>query len=262
MSKSGLVGLAIAIPLLLAAGRPAEALTEYRVQVQTSIGSGTGVEIVQAAGALNETEVSLFQTNLGGSATSEAFSSLSTTGYVPTLRVRPTNAGTRAQAVAWGVQGYTNTSGADFSTTLSMNLTADVTGGNDLEARIYLFVEEDFEFSFDPGTMLFECSCSLFPGFDFRDFELLYGNLTGAVDETRSFDLTLAPGESFYVWARLLGTADAPGQVDAWSTLTASFSDTSGLTPAATAVPEPALAALLASGLLLALRAGRPGDGR
>lgn len=251
---------AISWILVLAWAGPAAALTEYRVQVQTSVGSGTGVDIEQQVGGLNDTQVSNVQTNLSGTAVAEAFSSLSTTGYVPTLRVRSTNTGTRAQAVAWGVQGYTNETGAPFSSTLILDLTASITGPNDLDARIFMFQEESFSFSFDPGTMLFECDCTLWPGFDYTDFQLLYGTANPSIDETRTFDFTLQPGESFYIWAQLLATSNSAGVVDAFSTLTASFSDTSGLTPAATAVPEAGRLGLVALALVAAAL-GRRGPG-
>jgi hypothetical protein len=130
------------------------------------------------------------------------------------------------------------------------------TGGNDIEARMYLFQDENFQYRSDPGTILFESSSQLFPGFESfannagpTGFDVLLGNVTGPVDETRQFDFTVDPGDSFYVWARLLATADNPGEVDAFSTLTASFTNTQGLQPAAV-VPEPATAWLSVGGML------------
>jgi hypothetical protein len=157
------------------------------------------------------------------------------------LRARAVANPTRAQAVAWAVQGYTNTSAAPLTTTLLLSLTADVTGGNDLEARMYLFQDEGFEYAFDPGTILFETSSQLWPGFEPLannagpdGFDVLFGNISGAVDESRSFEFTVDAGDSFYIWARLVATADNPGEVDASGTLTASFTNTAGLQPAAT----------------------------
>ena len=74
------------------------------------------------------------------------------------------------------------------------------------------------------------------------------------MDETPQFDFTVAAGNSFCVWDRLVGTADQIGEVDAFSTRTASFTNTVGRTPAA--VPGPAIGRLLANADL-ALRARR-----
>ena len=248
------LGVWLAAWALLGLGAPsAHALTEWRTQVQVSVGSGTGTQFA-FDGGLNE--ASAFQTlsTPSGSGMSQASASLNQNGYVPTLRVLAVDDGTRAQAVAWGVQGYTNVSGAPLSTTLVLHLTADIAGSNDLEARVYLFQEEDFEFAFDPGTIRFETTSQLWPGFDAyannagpTGFDVLFGNSPGHKDETRTFDFTVDPGDSFYVWARLVGTADQLGEVDAYSTLTASLTNIVGLAPAS--VPEPGAAGLLVSGL-------------
>ena len=231
----------------------AASLTEWRTQVQGSVNLFPNIEFA-FDGGLNEPFASQTLSNSSGTAISESSSSLSANGFIPTLRAKAaiTSGLTHAQAVAWGVQGYTNTSGSPLNTSLILNFTADITGGNDVEARIYLFQDEDFEFSQDPGTILFESSSKLWPGFDaFANnlgadgFDIQFKNHTGQIDETRSFDFTVDPGDSFYVWARLVATADNIGVADASSTLTASFSNIEGLTPAATStliVPLPAAA--------------------
>lgn len=249
--------------LLLMLSTPASALSEWRTQVQVSVGSGTGTQFA-FDGGLNAPSASQSLSSLTGSGVGEATASLSPDGYIPTLRVRATNTGTRAQAVAWGVQGYTNTTGAPLSTSLIMHLTATITGSNDLTASVYLFQDESFEFAILPGTILFESSSQLWPGFDdFANnlgptgFDVQVNNTAGPVDETRQFDFTVDPGDSFYVWTWMVGTADVAGQVDAFHTLTASFTNTAGLTPAA--VPAPAIPWLLGWGAAaLALSARRP----
>lgn len=244
--------------LLLLTSGPAPAalaLSEWRTEVQVTVGSGTGTQFA-FDGGLNQ--ASSFQeiSTLGGSGMSEAAASLGTTGFVPTLQVRAIDAGTDAQAVAWGVQGYTNASASPLSTTFVMSLTGDITGANDLFASLYLFQDEGFEYFRDPGTVLFESSSQLWPGFeDFANnlgptgFDISVANTAGPVDQTRSFDFTVDPGDSFYVYGRVVANADQLGEVDAFGSLTASFSDTMGLVPAAV-VPEPGTAALLAPGLL------------
>lgn len=231
------------------------ALNDWRTQVQVTNGSGNDT-VFDFDGGLNVPSSYQLMTTPPDSALAEAASTLSAGGYVPKLQTRAVANPTRAQAVAWGVQGYTNTSASPLATSLVLNLTADVTGTNDLDARVYLFEDENFEFAFDNGTILFESSSQLWPGFeDYANnlgpdgFDIDLHNFTGAVDEARQFDFTVDPGDSFYVWARLVATADTPGEVDAFSTLTASLTNTEGLQPAS--VPEPSTLALMCIALAL-----------
>jgi hypothetical protein len=250
----------LALLCLLAAPRSADAaLSEWRTQVQVSAGSGVGTQF-DFDGGLNAPASSV--TLATPFSLSMAASTLNAGGYVPTLQTLASHDGTRAQAIAWGVQGYTNTTSDPLDTSLVVGLSAALTGGNDLQARVYLFEDEEFQFYTDPGTILFESTSRLWPGFESLannpgpdGFDILRNNFSGTVDETRSFDFTVAPGDSFYVWAFLLSTADNPGEADAFSTLTASLSDPQGFTPAA--VPEPGAASLLLLGAALALRRSR-----
>ncbi|MHC4993988.1 MAG: hypothetical protein ACYTGQ_02945 [Planctomycetota bacterium] len=228
------------------------------MQTQVSYGSNVGTQILQHGG-LNFTSSSLTINEPFGDSRADAFATLSDSGFIPTLRANAVSDGTHAQASAWGVQGYTNTSAEPLDTTLMLNLTADITGANDLDARIYLFEDDNFQFSFDSGTILFESPSQLWPGFVSNSFTVLLGNHTGAVEETRAFPFTVAPGDGFYIWAQLLATADNPGQVDAFNTLTASFTNTVGLAPAATsfAIPEPTSLAFLGLAMMRLFRRDR-----
>lgn len=251
---SGIAVLIGGVHVQRAASAP---LDQWRTQVQVSVG-GNGLPLQFAFdGGLNQSPS--YTTLVTSGAAPQASAALAEDGYIPTLRVKAKASPTRSQAVAWGVQGYTNTSAAPLSTSLVLNLTADVTGSNYLEARVYLFQDENFEFSIDSGTILFESSSELWPGFeDYANnagpggFDVLLPNANGPVNETRTFDFTVDPGDSFYVWARLLGTADNPGVVDAFSTLTASLTNTDGLVPAA--APEPGAALLLMLGAACLVR--------
>jgi len=225
-------------------------LDAWRTQVQVSVGQSPGLQFA-FDGGLNEP--SSFVTLVTSGAAPQASSSLDGAGFIPTLRVKADASPTRSQAVAWGVQGYTNTSGQPLDTGLVLNLSANISGSNDLSARIYLFEDENFQFSFDSGTILFESTSQLWPGFEsFANnpgpggFDVLIGNHNGSVTETRQFDFTVPAGDSFYVWAQLIGTADNIGIVDAYGTLTASLTNTNGIVPAA--VPEPGTALLLLMG--------------
>lgn len=241
-----------ALLMALHGQRAVAQLNYWRSQVQVSVG-GNGLPL-QFAFDGGPRKSSAFTTLPTSGASPQASSALSANGYIPTLRIKADASPTRSQAVSWGVQGYTNMSGSPLDTSLILNLTADVTGSNYLEARVYLFQDEDFDDANDSGTILFESSSQLWPGFepyannaDPNGFDVLLGNYTGAVSETRQFDFTVPAGDSFYVWARLLGTANNPGVVDAYSTLTASLTNTEGLIPAI--VPEPGTLILLLAGV-------------
>lgn len=220
-------------------------------EVQVSTGTSGSLQFAFDGGLNEDSAQQTLDRN--GSALSEASSMLDANGYVPTLRTRATASPTRAQAVAWGVQGYRNDTGGTIDTTLSLDLSANVSGSNDIDARVYLFKSAGFEFYKDSGTMLFESSSQLWDGFEpFANnlgpdgFDIDINDFTGSIDEQRTFDFSIDPGESFYVWARLLSTANNPGVVDAYSTLTASLSNTQGLTPAL--VPEPSTFLLILVG--------------
>ena len=217
------------------------------------MGQDTGLQF-EFDGGLNEP--SSFVTLVTSGASPQASSSLDADGYIPTLRVKADASPTRSQAVAWGVQGYTNASGGPLDTGLVLNLSADISGSNNLSARVYLFEDDNFQYSFDSGTILFESTSQLWPGFESfannagpEGFDVLISNHDGPVTETRQFDFTVPAGDSFYVWAQLIGTANNAGVVDAFSTLTASLTNTNGIVPAA--IPEPSTLLLLAMGGLL-----------
>lgn len=238
------ISLLVGFALSLAPSTEA-AVDMYRTEVQVSAGSFPNLQFA-FDGDLNATSAS--QSLAISGALSEASSELNAAGYVPTLRTRATNSGAHSQAVAWGVQGFTNTTGSALTTSLFMDFSATVTGDNDVRAQILLFQDDNFEYYQDPGTILFESSSVLWDGFDeIRDtFSISSLGQPADVDEHRSFELTVAPGDSFYVWARLLSNADDTGVADAYSTLTASLSAPTGFTPAA--VPEPGMVNLLAVG--------------
>lgn len=242
----------ILIALSFGVVTPALAQSEWRTEVQVSTGGGSGATLQFAFdGGLNVPSSWTTLSNLLG-ATGTASSVLNSSGYIPTLGVRAISGSDRAQAVAWGVQQYTNTTASPIDTALVLQLDGTIVGSNDLEARVYLFQDDNFEFYKDSGTMLFESSSVLWPGFEpFANnlgptgFDIDINNTAGPVSETRQFDFTVPAGESFYVWAFMVATADNAGEVDASSTLTASLTNTVGITVAGaggpSAVPVPGL---------------------
>jgi hypothetical protein len=244
------------------AAPPGLAQGEWRTEVQVTVGSGVGTQFA-FDGGLNVPSSTQTLSAAFDAATATASSALNANGLIPTLRARAISVSMDAQAVAWGVQSYVNTSGSALDTSLVLQLDANITGNNDVEARVYLFEIDNFEFFQDNGTMLFESSSQLWPGFETfannlgpTGFDVVIKNTPGAVSETRQFDFTVPPGVGFYVWARLVTTADVAGEVDAFSTLTASLTETAGLvTGSAPPAPVPALgpAAVIALIVLLAI---------
>jgi hypothetical protein len=249
------LGLAVFAALVLANVAPANGQALFGLtEAYLSTGTGLGTDFASAGGA-GETSTTLTLPR-GDSALAEASSSLNSNGYIPTLRTRATASPTRANAVAVGVQGYRNNSGAIINTTLSLDLSATITGGNDIGASVYLFKTAGFEYYADSGTILFESSSELWDGVEpFANnlgpegFDIDIKNFSGTVDEQRTFDFSIAPGESFYVWARLETEADNPGVADAYSTLTATLSNTEGLAPALVPEPDVALLFLIGGGM-------------
>jgi len=241
---------------------PGLAQGEWRTQVQVTVGSGVGTQFA-FDGGLNDPSSTQTISAAFDAATSTASSALNSNGFIPTLRARATSVSMHAQAVAWGVQSYVNASGSPLDTTLVLQFDASITGNNDVQARVYLFEIDNFEYSQDPGTILFESTSQLWPGFETfannlgpTGFDVVINNTAGPVSETRQFDFTVPPGVGFYIWARLVATADVPGEVDAFSTLTASLTETAGLvTGSAPPAPVPALgpAAVITLIILLAI---------
>ena len=240
---------------------PGLAQGEWRTEVQVSVRCTTDCEF-GFDGGLNDPSSSQTITPSVGIATATASAALNSNGLIPTLRARATSVSERAQAVAWSVQSYVNTSATPLDTALVLQLDASMTGLNHVWANVYLLEIDNFEYSQGPGTLLFETTSQLWPGFDaFRNsgptgFEVFINHMPGPVSETRQFNFTVPPGVGFYVWARLVATADVPGDVDAFSTLTASLTETAGLvTGSAPPAPVPALgpAAVIALIVLLAI---------
>ena len=251
------------LPMLLLSiwvAPPGLAQGEWRTQVQVTVGSGVGTQFA-FDGGLNDPSSTQTITFAFDRATATASSALNSNGFVPTLRARAISDPEHAQAVAWGVQSYVNTSGSALDTALVLQLDASITGSNDVQARVYLFEIANFEFSQDPGTMLFESSSQLWPGFESfannlgpTGFDVVINNTAGPVSETRQFDFTVPPGVGFYVWARLVATADVTGEVDAFGTLTVSMTETAGLeTGSAPPAPVPALGPVAVTALIILL---------
>lgn len=159
-----------------------------------------------------------------------------------------------AFGTAFAVEGYTYLGGGTGEFTLDITLDGSVSdptpadGDTDIVAEVYLFAEENFAFFSDIGTLVFEFGATVID-----DTTLV---LTSDGSLSSSVSISLAPGESFYLWARLRASAERDlSFADAFSTLTTSFEDATGLVAAS--VPEPS-SLLLGFGVFAALGLSRP----
>lgn len=153
----------------------------------------------------------------------------------------------RANAGAVGIQAYlyegTGPRTFDISYQLDAVLTGNGSFGATAAADFAIWSNTNPGFITDPGTLFFESSLTGNPTLQ-RDS--LFADAAGNNTLTNTLSITLDPGDSLFVFARLNATAGFGAIANAENTFTASFADATGLT--ASAVPEPASAALVAIG--------------
>ena len=188
---------------------------------------------------------------------------------IPVLKARgnanPSMKG--ALATAFGSQGYTY-NGANTTLTLDVTLTGslvdpDATPRAGIRATVAIFQTTNYFFLSDIGTLILEGGAIPVQqvnalGDAILDLQLLD---TGSINETQSLIFDASDGDQFYIWALLdaeaVSSSTAAGSADAFNTLTMSFADPTGLTPASNAVPAPATSSLLLCGLLAWAVGGR-----
>lgn len=244
---------------LLATPALAMPLTEWGTTAQAStadcISSCTNVDFGPPSGGPMQSSAATSLTDTKGSAAAAAALDPGSGIATPLLRAEAFSKSSLGSAfgTAFGVEGYTNTSGSVQSYTLNILLEAFVgdlgAGDGKVTADVIAWRTANFFFSSDRATLLFEASATIV------DEAQLLVDLSEIPSANGSVSFTLDPGESVYVWARL--KADARRDMsfaDAFSTLTTSFTDPTGL--AAASLPEPGPLALLA-GAALGLAGGR-----
>lgn len=184
----------------------------------------------------------------------ESSSRLQGSGIMPVLKaksyVNDNWWGTWSDALA--IEGYYYSGTENSKITLAANLSGYVNnpylGISDnstvLEALVYVFREENFNYCTDLGTLIYEYGAIPKASITFEVSKTGNVNLSGSV----TFDV--GPEETFYLWTFLMARAQwAPSYVDAFSTLTLSFDNPAGLTPKSV-VPLPGTLILFSSGLL------------
>jgi hypothetical protein len=236
-----LCGPALALPL-----------TEWGTQVVVSSADCpsfcTSFTFGPADGGLNQASgFSSVDTNRGNA---QALAQLAAgTGLVvPTLKAEaygePLQSGS-AFSTAFGVEGYTYTGLAPKTFSLDITLEGSVSdptpldGDTFIEAEIYVFEAENFFFSNDIPTLIFEAGAVVVDSTTLS----IEDELNAIRQQTFTFELQ--PGQSVYLWANLDAEAQRDESfADAFSTLEFSFDDSEGLEAAS--VPEPGTLALLA----------------
>lgn len=172
--------------------------------------------------------------------------------FLPVLRgFSSANAGTGASSSVFGAQRYTYNGDSTQTIVLNFELDAIITQGTgspDSTASAQVIAYRDGgQFITEFGTLRFES------GITEIDFDSAFLNATGAAVGQLEFEVE--PGDVFWIAAGLSTNAERGGISDAENTFTASFVDATGLT--ASAVPEPASAALITLGSLALLRRRR-----
>jgi len=191
-------------------------------------------------------------------ATANAYSSLSGSTYLPTLKVDSSaDAGVAGYSTAFGVQGYTY-SGSTTTIYLDVSLHGSVEDNagsayksNNLSASVAVLMGNSLDWYPSYGTLVYEVSTLPVVG------EVNVG-ITSGIDVTATdvIELILEDGDEFFVVAQMSAYSNN-GYVDAWNTLMMGFNDEfgnaadAGLTAASvSAVPVPAAVWLFGSGLL------------
>ena len=158
-----------------------------------------------------------------------------------------------AFSTVFATEGYTYTGTGSKEFNLDIMLTASVSDPtpNDLdtfvEAKIYVFYAEDFAFTSDLASLIFEYGAEVVDSVEYS----IRPDDPDAADAMRedTFTFTLDSGDIVYLL--VLMDAEAERELsfaDAFSTLETTFQDPDGLV-AASSIPEPGTASLLALGL-------------
>ncbi len=244
----------------------ADALRAATVASQVNIASispcpsfcgGTGGQSEFASnGGAGATSAYSTLTNAMGTAQGEA--GLEGAQLLPILRAEAySNPNARISAIATGMQKFVYTGPGTSGLTLDLQLDGEATATSPLDALVQASVivvrGSDMEFYMDFGTMAFE----VIPGDpsleSLGEIQLSIPVNAGQQGITGNIPFDLADGEEFLVWANLNTRGTRGGHGDAFNTLSASFSDPTGIE--AVGIPEPATLVLLLGGLAtIALR--------
>ena len=152
------------------------------------------------------------------------------------------NPNARVSVNALGYRSYLYTGATSTSTSVDLVLDGIVNdpGSNDgsVQASIAVIRRETLPFVTDFGTLVFELVA---PSELLGTAVINIPANAGLQSVPGSIPFDLDPSDKIFVWTGLTASGTRSGSGDAFNTLTASFSDSTGLVP----LPEPATAAFL-----------------
>ncbi|MAE65352.1 MAG: hypothetical protein CMJ18_13860 [Phycisphaeraceae bacterium] len=175
--------------------------------------------------------------------TGEGFASLDGPTLLPLLGAEAfSNANAQVSTNAVGMRSYLYTGASETTISLDLNLEGTVVdpSPNDGEVRASIAVIRlpDLDFSTDYATLVFE----IVPSESVLGrTELFLPDNAGLQSVPASIPFTLQPNDKIYVWAGIRARGTRGGSGDALNSLTAAFSDPTGLIP----LPEPGTATML-----------------
>lgn len=217
-------------------------LVEYAVN--TYVGDGDLLHSSTGGGSMSSTYNEFDSEN-------KALASLSGESFLPNLKVKAQSTSSMYSR-ALAVQKFTYDGSVMSTLDLNFNLHGDVSEGSRLSAEIGIILAEYVEFydNYDFSTNFWEGG--------YEGVELGYQSLGLPIGMDQNIASSLAfdikPGESFFVYAEVLASAEN-GFSNGWNTLTLNFADDTGLTAASnspsTNVPEPSTFVLMLSALIL-----------
>lgn len=184
----------------------------------------------------------------------QASADLSGPTYLPILAAEGfSGPDSRVDSGAVGMLGYTYAGATSTTISLDIVLEGEVGGTTDefdawVNSNVAVILGDVDYYTTHYPTFIFEVVPGT-PGLE----ELGTSNLSldlnaGQQTLMGSISFTLDPGDEFFVWAGLEAGGIRDGYGDAFSTLTMSFSDDTGITPSI--IPVPAAVWLFGSGLI------------
>lgn len=185
----------------------------------------SGELVVNEEGGVNLESSFATLTNTSGSG--QALAEVNGSGFTPVLKAKAaSNANTRVNANAWGIQHYTYTGSEETTLELNLNLHGSVSEEGRITGRVAVIKGDELPWTNDMATLIYE----LVPYENVLANDTLFiSSGTNQVANT-NLSIELNPGDSFFVRADLLTSGrDEGSAADAYNTFTMNFSDDSQL---------------------------------
>ena len=181
------------------------------------------LEIVEQGGVDLDSSIATLNNASGNG---QALAEVNGSGYTPVLKaLSSSNENKGVNANAWGIQQYTYTGTEETILELNLNLHGSVSGDGKIIGHVAVIKGDELPWTGDMATLIYEMV----------DYEDVLGHdslfITSGDNQTTNtvIEITLNPGESFFVRADLLTNGRREGAADAYNTFTMSFDDDSQL---------------------------------